>query len=1185
MTEVSDLIARRRALDPTPSFIVQAPAGSGKTSLLTQRFLTLLGGVSCPEEILAITFTKKAAGEMRERILQALKQARREPRPEDQHLAHTWELAHRALQRNDEMSWGLEQNPARLRVLTIDSLCARLAAGLPILSQFGASPSPSEDSSEQYIEAARRTLEAIHAGSDSHRQAVSTLLLHLDNDLLRVQEQVAHMLAQRDKWMRPLLRIFGDLQEVGPAELREALEEALRRVTEAHLEQLHQRLGRENIFTLAELCRFAAGNLPDDHPLAVWREQKGMPQVSAFDLPLWQGFAQLLLTKSGTWRKKPDKRSGFPPEKEAQSLEQRSEFKTMLERAKALLAELGDDERLRLLLTDSTVLPPWQYSDRQWLVLQALLEVSRLAAAQLTLVFRDSGKTDFSEVAHRAVRALGTDDEPTDLAMAMDAKLQHLLVDEFQDTSLGQLELLSSLTREWIPGEGRTLFLVGDPMQSIYRFRDAEVGLFLQVREYGIGHIELESLTLRSNFRSQSQLVEWFNETFQTVFPKVDNPDMGSVSYSTAQAARPPHPLPSVICHPVLTDQDTDGEMAEAESVVGIVEEVWEEDPERRIAILVRSRTHLRELLPLLKECGHRFAGVDLEPLGSRPWIRDLLSITRAVSDLNDRLAWLSVLRAPWCGLASADLLVLAEESEWVTFPTTLSKWADLEKLSPDAQTRLSRVWPTLRRAVTERRRRTLRQAVEAVWLGLGGPAGLPSETALQDCHNYLDLLRDLEGSRSNDVLELLNEKLSRLYAQPDVGADGRLQIMTIHKSKGLEFDTVILPGLSARPQGSREPLVSWLEWATPEGSSHLLLAPITEKGQDKDPVYLYINNLEKKKEENEAVRLLYVAATRAKRQLHLIGQVQEDQKKDVGTLKSPMSRSFLGLLWPAVSDRFHGCVEFAPSEPSPHTSAKVVDIDALSSRLEQQEEAEEQSPEQEERCPATQHVLRLVSEWKRPPLPDDFQPRKLEILNEDELSESPKFEWAGETVRHVGTVVHRVLQQVGREGLDQWKPERLEGLRNYLNGKLQALGVPEEGLEPAVERSFRALRESLTSNKGRWILNPDHQEARSEYAISGVWAGRLVRSVVDRTFVDEQGVRWVVDFKTGSHLGSDENTFLEKEVERYKPQMLRYARLLRRLDDRPVKVGLYFPLLKAWREWDVEDPVTQPKQLEFQFE
>lgn len=123
MSRQHDQQQREYALDATQSFIVQAPAGSGKTELLIQRFLTLLTGVKSPEEVLAITFTKKAASEMRARIVKALKHAYSEPEPDSPHAKKTWRLAKTVLDRDQQLNWNLIQNPNQLRIQTIDALC------------------------------------------------------------------------------------------------------------------------------------------------------------------------------------------------------------------------------------------------------------------------------------------------------------------------------------------------------------------------------------------------------------------------------------------------------------------------------------------------------------------------------------------------------------------------------------------------------------------------------------------------------------------------------------------------------------------------------------------------------------------------------------------------------------------------------------------------------------------------------------------------------------------------------------------------------------------------------------------------------------------------------------------------------------------------------------------------------
>jgi hypothetical protein len=172
--------------------------------------------------------------------------------------------------------------------------------------------------------------------------------------------------------------------------------------------------------------------------------------------------------------------------------------------AKQAMSELLDglraDERLAGLLQGLRRLPDPGYSDGEWALIQALFSVLKAAVAHLGVVFMEQGRVDFSEMALAARRALGPEDEPSDLALRLDYQIRHLLVDEFQDTSRSQHDLFRALTAGWQPGDGRTLFLVGDPMQSIYRFRQAEVGLYLDAWEGRLGGVALEPLRLSVNF-------------------------------------------------------------------------------------------------------------------------------------------------------------------------------------------------------------------------------------------------------------------------------------------------------------------------------------------------------------------------------------------------------------------------------------------------------------------------------------------------------------------------------------------------------------------------------------------------------------------------------------------------------------------------------------------------------------
>ena len=123
--------------------------------------------------------------------------------------------------------------------------------------------------------------------------------------------------------------------------------------------------------------------------------------------------------------------------------------------------------------------------------------------------------------------------------------------------------------------------------------------------------------------------------------------------------------------------------------------------------------------------------------------------------------------------------------------------------------------------------------------------------------------------------------------------------------------------------------------------------------------------------------------------------------------------------------------------------------------------------------------------------------------------------------------------------------------------------------LDAAVARVEQAVRDLLADPRGQWILSDQHRAARSEYPLSGVVDGAVRRYVVDRTFIDADGTRWIIDYKTGRHEGGDLDAFLDREQERYRPQLEQYARLFALREDRPIRLGLYFPFLRGWREWE----------------
>jgi hypothetical protein len=184
------------------------------------------------------------------------------------------------------------------------------------------------------------------------------------------------------------------------------------------------------------------------------------------------------------------------------------------------------------------------------------------------------------------------------------------------------------------------------------------------------------------------------------------------------------------------------------------------------------------------------------------------------------------------------------------------------------------------------------------------------------------------------------------------------------------------------------------------------------------------------------------------------------------------------------------------------------------------------------------------------------------------ELAQSVEFQWAGDTARQVGIVAHGLLRRISEDGAARWDAPRLEASAGHVRAALRGAGVPQGELDAACAAVHDALHGTLADARGRWLLDPGHEAARSEFALSGVVDGALASVVLDRTFVDAQGVRWIVDYKTGQHAGGGLDAFLDREQQRYRAQLERYAALMQALDPRPTRLALYFPAMAAWREW-----------------
>lgn len=1117
-----DAAARASALDTGQSFIVRAPAGSGKTELLTQRVLALLARADAPEEVIAITFTRKAAAEMKDRLLEALASAAaggNDREPQKAHHAQTLQLAQQVAARDRELGWELAANPARLRVQTIDALAMWLARQLPITTRFAPIMQVTERAESLYEAAAHTTLALIDSSEARDRgiaRNVARLLTHLDNDWPRAHRLLAGMLARRDQWLR----------HVGHLD-RAALEAPMQNECSMHTERVCEALLGVDAQELIALARYAAGNVPKDSRLSPCADLDRLPEASFLRLDAWRALAALLLTNEGSWRIKFSKVEGFP------SFAAAAPFK---QRIAALTDSLRSNEALRQALHALRDVPAPHFTSAQWEVLESIVALLPRAAAELVLVFADAGESDFVQVTRAGVDALG-DDDAGDIAHAIDARIRHLLIDEFQDTSITQYELIERLVADWRTGDGRTVFIVGDPMQSIYRFREAEVGLFLRAWNMGIARLPLHRSQLKRNFRSQLRLVEWTNAAFVRVLPGESDMASGSVAFEPSVAHQAPEASQreAVIFNALIDSSPAD----EAKRVVELVRRMQADDPAASIALLVRARTHLTHIVPALRDAALRFTAVELELLLARPLIGDLLALTRALEHRADRVAWLAVLRAPWCGLTLSDLSALVEGSIGSTIWQLVCDASRRSQLSADGQQRMARVAPVLARALELYGRSSVAERVHETWWLLGGPACVSNDADRADAHSFFShLVQHEERSRGVTDVAAFEASLVRLYAASDVNASRGLQVMTIHKAKGLEFDYVIVPGLDRVPPSDNAQLMQWLErpadFGDRRGPAELLLSPIYPPDADKkdDSIYCWIERLQLQRQVHEDQRLLYVAATRARKQLHWVACLPSEDDD----LLAPRETSLLQRLWPAVEDECRR---------------------ALSERAIDAAGAVAPGP-----LPVTydQSLRRLPVDWIFPVTPPAVVWR-----DQAPVAAGPavEFSWAGETARRIGLVVHRWLQRIGDDALGGWNDERVQAIAPHIERDLAAAGIGGDELKAAHGRVAQALSQALSDPRARWLLG-SHKDARSELRLTARAEGGAKRLVLDRTFVDEQGVRWIIDYKTGTHEGADVEGFLDRERLRYAGQLELYAQVL----GGPAELGLYFPLLNGWRAW-----------------
>ncbi len=1117
---IPDVEERKRALDITSHVHVESPAGAGKTGLIVERILALLSIVNHPSEILAVTFTRKAAAEMKERVVEILKAAADGKMTGDQYIDSLIEKGKKAISMYSGLKREMLLSGTELQITTIHGFCLRICRRAPLESGLEPGLRLLEEHEQESLQelAAKEVINTLFSRpkGDPFRAALEARFLMHNMNARGIISEIASLISKRDQ----LADLISEVPLEDPNRFLDKSRENLIKIVEAHLKKLEGRI-KKTIFGekwedfrgyLAENNASCLDCLPVKCPTSDWR-----------DLGYWQGLAEVFLTKNGTIRKRwGPKQGGFPSGFSATTWG---------------LAASQLDSEFEAYLSDIQRYPSPDILKEELDAVGDLILIVSMALKKYRELCRAKGVIDYVDLELGALKALGSVENVTDSVLFWDRAIRHILIDEFQDTSSTEYKILQHLVGGWQEGDGRTLFLVGDPKQSIYRFRKADVSVFYRAEKgidrEGLEPIKLDLVKLKANFRSSASLIEWTNRLFgETVMsmPRIEYDEVRFIEALPASKDPNRDYCPELALF-IKDEEDESPRQKEARYLAWKVSECLRQLKDgETIGVLLFTRTHLPIYLQAFREAGVPAKVKEGLKLSTLPEVAHLANLARAIVRPHDQLSWVACMRSPWLMLAISDIKEVLEADGVTIF----QKLKNVESIREE----FSLFQSAMTRARARIGRGRLGDVVRQAWVDMGGPEKVGAYMGLDGvnaCLKFLEQLNDVEESTSEETLEKMELLLDRFY---DPGGqtvtDSPVSIMTVHGAKGLEFDHCFIPWLDYSPlrsgTGEKPAYLSDVL----EGVS--LIASRPDRRVDKDKtLYDFLLEIEKRKTVAEAKRLFYVAVTRARKTLFMSG-VWSGKSLPKGPLGWLLKHIGIRKLTDDVSD---GVYESTRVSINPEESGE-------------------------------NGVVTMEEEPRAIPAPEPFNPEPLpfKVRNPSAFGyvadEEKNEEEADRFVSMaVGTVIHRLIEQMSM-GMDI--PEY-----SYVRRLLVMEGLSRHDADRHAADILKELNRCSSEPFFRWIIGEDFKWSASEWSIEALTSKKTITSgIVDRVVFDGEHY-WVVDYKTHRpHPGESEMEFVRRMKDRFRAQLEAYKDLVARVKQvkkNCVRTGIYLTHISKWVE------------------